>query len=119
MLPRPLSSFPVFTLLIRLSAAGGLKARRLRRQGFQLVEGAWQPLHRGDMVPDGNVVRTLGNGMVDLVRGRETVSLRSDTQIVIADQAARKPFTVVTQDFGTVEIDAEVRNVQHFAVVTP
>jgi hypothetical protein len=119
MLVRLLASFILLLSISGLAAADDWNAVRLRGQVLQLIDGAWQPLHRGDMVPDGNVVRTLGSGMVDLVRGEETVSLKPNTQIVIADRSAKKPFTVVSQYFGTVEIEAEVRNVQHFAVVTP
>jgi hypothetical protein len=79
----------------------------------------WQPLNRGDVVPDSRVVRTGSFGTVELQRGEETLTLGANTQISIADKHAAKPFTTVTEYFGEVEVQAQVQNVQHFAVVTP
>lgn len=89
---------------------------RSRGLVLQLVDGEWQPLPRGAVVPDTRVVRTAGSGRVTLVRGEETIDLGPNTQIQIYDRGGRKPFTTVLQHFGTVAIEAEVRNVQHFAV---
>lgn len=93
-------------------------AVKLRGQVLQLVEGDWAKLQRGDVVPDDRVIRALGNGRVDLQRDAEVISLGGNTQIQIRDKAGKR-FTTVQQHFGTVEIEAEVRNVQHFAVETP
>lgn len=93
-------------------------AVKLRGQVLQLVEGDWAKLQRGDVVPDDRVIRTLGNGRVDLQRDAEVISLGGNTQVQIRDKAGKR-FTTVQQHFGTVEIEAEVRNVQHFAVETP
>jgi hypothetical protein len=94
-------------------------AQQLRGQVLQLVAQQWQPLNRGDVVPDARVIRTLGMGRVTFVRGGETIELGPNTQIQIHDRAGSKPFTTVTQYFGTVGVEADVRNVQHFAVDTP
>ncbi len=94
-------------------------AQQLRGQVLQLVANQWQPLGRGDVVPDDRVIRTLGFGRVTFVRGDETIELGPNTQIQIHDRAGSKPFTTVTQYFGTVGVEAEVQNVQHFAVDTP
>lgn len=93
-------------------------AVKLRGQVLQLVGGDWAKLQRGDVVPDDRVIRTLGNGRVDLQRDAEVISLAGNTQIQIKDKTGQR-FTTVEQHFGTVEIEAEVRNVQHFAVETP
>lgn len=93
-------------------------AVKLRGQVLQLVDGQWAELDRGDVVPDDRVIRTGANGRVDFRRDRETISLGADTQIQIHDRTGER-FTTVQQHFGTVEIEAEVRNVQHFAVETP
>lgn len=93
-------------------------AVKLRGQVLQLVGGDWAKLQRGDVVPDDRVIRTLGNGRVDLKRDAEVISLGGNTQIQIKDKTGKR-FTTVEQHFGTVEIEAEVRNVQHFAVQTP
>ena len=94
-------------------------AVRLRGTVLELVNGAWQPVHRNGVVPDETVIRTLANGYVDFTRGAETVSMSPDTQIRILDKGGAKPFTTVEQSFGTVAVEAEVKNVQHFAVQTP
>jgi len=39
--------------------------------------------------------------------------------VSIFDKGGAKPYTTVKQDFGIVSVEAEVRDVQHFAVVTP
>src|SRR4051794_24836876 len=95
-------------------------ANKLRGRVLQLVDQQWQPLQRGDIVPDGHVVRTLGGAQVQLTRGEETVDVGSDTQIQIFDKpTSGKPFTTVKQYFGTIAVEAEVEKVQHFAVQTP
>lgn len=108
---------------LTLAASGALAddwtAIRLRGQVQELVDGSWAPVHRNDIVADETVIRTLADGYVDLVRGAETVSLQPDTQLRILDKGGSKPFTTVQQSFGTVSIEAEVQNVQHFAVDTP
>lgn len=91
-------------------------AVRLRGAVLQLVDGEWQQLKRGDVVSDSRVIRTLRMGNVEFQRGEEHVALGPDTQIQIFDKMRAKPFTTVKQHFGTVTIEAEVRDVQHFAV---
>ncbi len=93
-------------------------AVKLRGAVLQLVNGDWTRLQRGDVVSDDRVVRTLGNGRVDFQRDAEVISLGGSTQIRIHDRAGKR-FTTVEQSFGTVEVEAEVQNVQHFAVETP
>lgn len=83
-----------------------------------LVDGAWEKLGRGGVVSDERIIRTLWGGRVTLQRGDEIIDLGADTQVRIVDRAGRK-FTTVMQDFGTVSVEAEVREVQHFAVQTP
>jgi hypothetical protein len=93
-------------------------AVRLRGVVMELVNGGWEPLERGDVVPDDRVIRT-GNGRVTFVRGEETIELGVNTQIQIFDQPRSRPFTTVRQYFGEVSVEAEVKDVQHFAVQTP
>lgn len=94
-------------------------ADKLRGQVLQLVDGQWQPLNRGMVVPDSRVIRTLAWGRVTFVRGNETVDIGPNTQIQIYDEGGRKPFTTVKQYFGSVSVEAQVEEVQHFAVQTP
>jgi FecR-like protein len=110
-------------LLLAVSAVPALAddwaVTRLRGSVNELVDGAWRPLSRGDVVPDNRVVRTDTFASIELQRGQETLTLGGHTQIAIADKGTAKPFTTVTEYFGEVGVEAEVRNVQHFAVVTP
>jgi hypothetical protein len=94
-------------------------ASRLMGSVQQQVAGKWLTVARGDTIPDGHLVRTLSGARVTLVRGTETVELAPGTQLVIHDRGAVKPFTTITQTAGTVSIEADVRNVKHFAVDTP
>jgi uncharacterized membrane protein YgcG len=91
-------------------------AAKLRGPVFTKVNGDWVQLHRGDVVPDRQAIRTLTAGRVTLVRGEESIALGPDTEIEIVDKDGQQ-FTTVKQSYGKVEIEAEVRNVKHFAVV--
>jgi hypothetical protein len=62
------------------------------------------------------VIRTLGMGSVEFQRGQERLGLGPDTQVQIYDRVRARPFTTVKQYFGTVTVEAEVQDVQHFAV---
>jgi hypothetical protein len=93
-------------------------AVRLRGVVMELVNGGWERLERGDVVSDDRVIRT-GNGRVTFVRGEETIELGANTQIQIFDQPRSRPYTTVRQYFGEVSIEAEVKDVEHFAVQTP
>jgi hypothetical protein len=94
-------------------------AGKLRGAVVQLVDGRWQPLRRGMIVPDDRVVRTMAAGYVTFTRGAETLDLGPNTQIQIFDKGGKKPFTTVKEYFGSVAVEAEVRKVEHFAVQTP
>ena len=109
------------TLLASTLFAGGALAddwtvTRLRGAVLHQVDGAWLPLGRNDVVPDDRRIKTTNNGYVTLARGDETLELGPSTQIRIIDEGGRKPYTTVVQSWGTVAVEAEVRNVEHFAV---
>ena len=111
-------------ILLSLFSAGPVLADdwtavKLRGNVLQLVDGEWGPLERGDVVPDSRVIRTMGGGRVTFVRGEETLDLGGNTQIQIHDRGGCRPFTTVKQYFGKVQVEAEVKQVQHFAVQTP
>lgn len=93
-------------------------AERLRGSVLQLESSSWVALEHGDVVPDGRKIRTLGDGRVELVRGQERIALAGNTEIAIRDAAGQK-MTSVIQTLGSVTIEAERRNVQHFSVQTP
>jgi hypothetical protein len=93
-------------------------ASKLRGVVLTLVDGQWVKLERGQTVPDDRVIRTLKTGRVVFQRGAETIELGGDTQVQIFDRSGKR-FTTVKQYFGTVGVEAEVQNVQHFGVQTP
>ena len=108
----------VATLALAVPAlAADWSVARLRG-GAERYDGAnWVALARGDVVPNEALVHTLDDGYLDLQREAELVSLSPNTQISIADRQA-EPYTKVRHDFGTIEIEAEVRPFNHFEVRT-
>ncbi|WP_374621406.1 FecR domain-containing protein [Devosia sp.] len=93
-------------------------AAKLRGRVLERIDGTWHAISRGDVVPDGHAVRTVGNSRVLLVRGKETIELGPNTLIEIRDRDGEL-FTTVRQAFGEIKVEADVRNVEHFAVETP
>lgn len=93
-------------------------AQKLRGTVLELVDGTWQKIERGAVVPESHVVRTLGNARVVFVRGSETVELGPDTQVAFYQRDSDR-FTTVQQYFGEVTVEADVEKVKHFAVQTP
>ena len=83
----------------------------------QLADGTWTALARGDSVPDDRMIRTQIDGHVDLQRGQEVLTLGASTQVQIHDKADVR-YTTVQEDFGSVEVEAQVENVKHFEVDT-
>ena len=95
-------------------------AMKLRGLVFQLIDKQWVKLDRGMVVPDDRVIRTMAGAQVQFRRGDETIDVGGNTQIQIHDRGtAGKPATTVRQYFGTVAIEAQVEEVQHFSVQTP
>ncbi|QYO75721.1 FecR family protein [Devosia salina] len=93
-------------------------AERLRGQVLQFEHGDWTALERGDVVPDGRKIRTGASGRVELVRGAERIALAGNTEVAVRDAGGQR-MTSVLQFHGSVTIEAERRNVQHFSVQTP
>lgn len=93
-------------------------AERLRGGVMLFEQGTWVAVERGDVVLDGQKIRTSGDGRVELVRGQERIALAGNTEISIRDAGDQK-MTSVMQTLGSVTIEAERRNVQHFSVQTP
>ncbi|WP_297112258.1 FecR family protein [uncultured Devosia sp.] len=93
-------------------------AERLQGQVEKFVDGAWMPLARGDTIPNAAKIRTTSGARVELQRGGESITLGGSTEIVI-NQAETHRMTRIVQVLGTVSVEAEKRNVQHFSVQTP
>lgn len=106
-------------LLPIAAAADDWTADKLRGQVLQLVDSQWQPLARGDVVPDSRLIRTTATGHVTFTRGTETIDVGPKTQLQIFDKGGAKPFTTVKQYSGSISVVADIRNVQHFGVDTP
>lgn len=115
---RVLTAALAFFLLCAAGFADDWTAVRLRGPVFVYHDG-WVKLERGDVVSDDSIIRTLERGRVSFERGAETIDLMPDSQIRIVDKAGGHRFTTVMSDYGKVAIEAEVQNVQHFAVATP
>lgn len=108
----------LLAILVTPVLADDWTALKLRGTVLELVDGAWQKIERGAVVPESHVVRTLGNARVVFVRGSETVELGPDTQVAF-HLRERDRFTTVQQYFGEVAVEADVEKVKHFAVQTP
>ena len=91
---------------------------KLRGAAAILTGETWGPLKRGDVVSDDRAIQTLDGGRITLQRGKEVIELGPHTAVRIDDRTGQQ-FTTVKQYFGTVAVEAEVKDVQHFAVRTP
>lgn len=120
MLPSRLTIVAMLLLANSTAAlADDWRAAKLRGPVFQYVDGQWLKLERNMVVPDDRPIQTLGDGHVVFTRGRETIDVGPATQIRIVDRGtAARPATTVNQYFGTVSIEAQVEDVQHFTVQT-
>jgi hypothetical protein len=113
-----LSAALILALTTSVAIADDWVADRLRGEVSVMSGGNWLQLQRGEVVPDGVSVRTGADGRVELLRGAERIELASNTEISIRDAGSQK-MTSVLQTYGSVTIEAERRNVQHFSVQTP
>ncbi|HEV7276336.1 MAG TPA: FecR family protein [Devosiaceae bacterium] len=113
---RTISIAALAALFVTTVQADDWTASRLRGGVFVLNAGQWVQLQRGSVVSDDSVIKSAPGSRASFVRGAETVEIGADTTIQIADGSSG--FTTVYNHEGTVGIDAEVRNVQHFAVQT-
>ncbi|BCB21684.1 FecR domain-containing protein [Bosea sp. ANAM02] len=66
----------------------------------------------------GDSIRTGRNGRVLLIRGQETI-LVSPNSAISLPEAGRSGLSTIIQQAGTIMLDVEKRNVQHFEVETP
>ncbi len=115
MMPRLTLALLLLLLAAAPSAAADWVASKLRGSAQVEVEAVWQPLGRGDVVADGQLVRTGPESRLELTRGAEIIALGPETQARIETEIA-KSFTIIHQDFGTVEVEAEVREIEHLEV---
>jgi hypothetical protein len=73
---------------------------------------------QADLQP-GDAVRTGRNGRVLLVRGEESILIAPNSAIGIPKKSADGMSTTIVQQAGSILLEVEKRNVQHFEVETP
>lgn len=118
----PLGSLLLLPCLVLLPT-GAVRAddwvvARLRGQVSAFDNGGWQPLERGSVVDDHRRIRSADGSHVVFTRDKESLELTGATEIRIYDRAGER-MTTILQAYGTVAIEAEHLNVQHFSVQTP
>jgi FecR protein len=75
-------------------------------------------LSNDESVEPGDIVRTGRNGRVLLSRGEETILVSANSQVEIAPDT-KAGFSTILQKAGSILLEVEKRNVQHFEVQTP
>jgi len=114
-------AFAIIVLFVAMSSAAladDWVAKKLRGGVFLFQSGEWVPIERGHVVSDDSAIQTAKGARVMFARGKETIDVRGNTRIRISDENGSKR-TVVAQDFGSITVDVEKRNVQHFEVRAP
>jgi hypothetical protein len=101
-----------------LATADDWVVDRLRGEVLVHTAGAWQPLRRGDIVSDDRRIRSSQDGHVTFKRGAEAIELSGATEIRIFDKQGER-MTTVMQAYGSVTVEAERLQIQHFSIQTP
>ncbi len=104
--------------LSAMAVADDWMVDRLRGEVLVLVGSAWSPLQRGDIVSDSSRIRSVEGSRVTFTRGAEAIELDGATEIRIFDQQGER-MTTIMQAYGTVTVEAERLQIQHFSVQTP
>lgn len=68
-------------------------------------------------IAEGDTVQTSRNGRLQLLRGAETVLVAPNTVVQITEGEGSR--TIVRQRAGSVTVEAEKKNIEHFEVRTP
>lgn len=105
-------------LSVQTTMADDWRVNRLRGIAEQYDGQQWHALSRGDVVQNSRHVRTHHGARMELVRRNEVIELEPATFLVIHEANGRK-MTTVDQSLGSVIVQAEKRDVQHFEVRTP
>ncbi|CCE00637.1 FecR family protein [Bradyrhizobium sp. STM 3809] len=83
-------------------------------------QGAAQvSLGREEALKPGDTIRTGPNGRVRLTRGAETMVIAPNSEVGLPTAARDGMATTILQRAGSILLDVEKRNVQHFEVETP
>lgn len=81
--------------------------------------GSYDAVTDRSVVKPGDRVRTGPNGRLLLVRGEESILLSPNSIIGIPLEQRSGLSTTILQQAGTIKLDVEKRNVEHFEVETP
>lgn len=81
--------------------------------------GEQTPLIAGATLKAGDNVRTGANGRVLLMRGAETILVSPNSAVGIPQPKKEDVKTTIIQQSGSILLEVEKRNVQHFQVETP
>src|SRR5882724_1392418 len=76
-------------------------------------------LGREDVLKPGDTIRTGRNGRVLLTRGEETILVSPNSVVGLPTEKMDGLSTRIVQRAGTILLEVEKRNVQHFEVETP
>ncbi|MGA9088945.1 MAG: FecR family protein, partial [Bradyrhizobium sp.] len=115
------------TALVLGTASGALAAEdgvwhvsKSSGQVWMMTTGA-QPVSLGqeEVLKPGDTVRTGGNGRVLLTRGEETILVSPNSVIGLPTEKKDGLPTTIVQQAGSILLEVEKRNVQHFEVETP
>jgi hypothetical protein len=71
------------------------------------------------VVKPGDTIRTGQNGRVLLLRGQESILISANSVVGIPANKSEGFSTTIVQQAGSILLDVEKRNVQHFEVATP
>ena len=107
-----------WTGLSVLALADDWMVDRLRGDVLVMTGGSWSPLQRGDIVSDSSRIRSGEGSRVTFTRGAEAIELSGATEIRIFDAQGER-MTTIMQAYGTVTVEAERLQIQHFSVQTP
>jgi hypothetical protein len=114
------TAFPVFGLLESAQAQdGSWRVAKVSGQAWVSASGVQNASvsQQGDLKP-GDSVRTGRNGRVLLVRGAESILISPNSAISLPEMG-RPGMSSVIQQAGSILLEVEKRNVQHFEVETP
>ena len=76
-------------------------------------------LKQEDLLKPGDTIRTGRNGRVLLKRGEETILISPNSVVGVPAQKKEGLSTTIVQQAGSILLEVEKRNVQHFEVETP
>jgi hypothetical protein len=121
-LPRPVMAALVWGIASSaLAAEGGTWSVSKSSGEVWITTTGAKPvsLEQQEVLKSGDTIRTGRNGRVLLMRGEETILVAPNTEVGLPAEAKEGLSTTILQRAGSILLDVEKRNVQHFEVETP